>query len=127
MQPATAARSVARRRLRADRPTASIIDGSIEIAAYDVVELHEVFEHARELLRPIAATPGVRGIELVIRARDGSRGGSPATEIEARVRTNRHPISIRCVRPDAKAALELAAIVLRLRLTSSDKQSEAAQ
>lgn len=127
MQPTTAVGPVAQGRARVKRPTASMVDGNIDITVFDVLELHELFDHARVLLRPIARMRGVRAISMLIRARDTARGGAPAVEIEVQVRTAAQPISIRCVRPTAHAALELAAIVLRLRLSSSDKQSDAAE
>jgi hypothetical protein len=109
------------------RPTASLVDGPLDITVYDVLQLHELFEHARLLLRPIAELVGVRGLTIVIRGRDPRHGGSPATEVEVTARTESRPISIRCVRQDARAALELASIVLRLRLTSSDRPEAAAE
>lgn len=109
------------------RPTASLVDGALDITVYDVLELHELFDHARSLLRPIIESRRIDAIQMVVRARDTSRGGSAAVEVEMQVRTAGHPISIRCVRSDAMAAIELAAIVLRLRLSSSDRPEAAAQ
>jgi hypothetical protein len=87
--------------------------------------LHEVFERAKARFAPFGKIPGVIGLTIVVRARDIARGGSQAVEIEVVARTVDHPISIRCVRQSAEAAIELAAIVLKLRLTSSDKPDSA--
>lgn len=104
-----------------------MVDGLLDITVYDVLELHDLFDHARAMLAPIVNWQGVLSIAMVVRARDISRGGSPAVEVEVHVRTSTQPISIRCVRPDAKSAIELASIVLRLRLSSSDRQNDAAE
>jgi hypothetical protein len=109
------------------RPTASLVDGPLEITVYDVLSLHELFDKARILLRPIAELRGVRGLFVVIRGRDTARGGAAAVEVEVVASTDARPIAIRCVRPHAEAALELASIVLRLRLTSSDRPEVAAE
>jgi hypothetical protein len=106
---------------RPKSPTASLVDGALEIEVYDVLRLHEVFEDARGRFGDLAALPGVLGLSVVVRARDAVRGGSRAVEVEVVARTATHPISIRCVRQSAGAAIELAAIVLKLRLTSSDR------
>lgn len=102
-------------------PTASLVDGTLEIVVFDVLRLHEVFEETRKRFGDLASLPGVTGLSVVVRARDGQRGGSRAVEVEVMARTARHPISIRCVRHSSSAALELASIVLRLRLASSDR------
>jgi hypothetical protein len=121
--PATAQRVAWTRRARS--PTASLVDGPLEITVFDVLQLHEVFERVKVRLGPFAEMPGVIGLTIVVRARDIARGGSQAVEIEVVARTVDHPISIRCVRQSAQAAIELAAIVLKLRLTSSDKPDSA--
>ena len=99
-----------------ERPTASLSDGSLDVSVYGVLSLHELFDHVRTLFAPIAADPAIRKISVSIRARDISRGGSPATDVEVEARVGPRPIWIRCVRPSAKAAVELAAVVLRMRL-----------
>jgi hypothetical protein len=123
----TAARTAVAAPRSVRRPTASLVDGPLEITVYDLPRLHDLFDQARLLLRPITELRGVRGLSIVIRSRDTRQGGSPAVEVEATARTDSRPISIRCVRPDARAALELASIVLRLRLTSSDRPEAAAE
>lgn len=104
---------------RSGRPTASLVDGALDVSAYGVLRLHELFDHARLLFAPIVESHVVRGISVHVRSRDTSRGGSPAAEVEVEARTSGAPIWIRCVRPTVRAALELAAIVLRMRLAGS--------
>jgi hypothetical protein len=123
----TAARTAVAAPRTVRRPTASLVDGPLEITVYDVLQLHDLFEQARVLLHPITELRGVRGLSIVVRGRDPRHGGSPAVEVEVTARTDSRPISIRCVRADARAALELASIVLRLRLTSSDRPEAAAE